>query len=178
MAGTLSNALRGAVAGFVATAPMTAVMLAIHRRLPIHQRYSTPPRQIAMEMAEVVGIKTELSEPQRQALTTASHFGYGSAMGAIYGAALSDSPGSPAAKGLAFGAGVWAASYLGWLPAADSRAAADRQGAHRNTMMIAAHVIWGIGLGLLVGRCHRQDRPRPRGPIGTQTRMPEGVHGE
>jgi len=35
----------GAVAGFLATIPMTVMMLMAHRRLPARQRYALPPKK-------------------------------------------------------------------------------------------------------------------------------------
>jgi hypothetical protein len=159
----MKNALSGGVAGAAATIPMTAAMLAIHRILPVHDQHAIPPRQITLELAERIGVNQALNESERQYLTAASHFGYGAAMGTVYGAVLGVSPASPIAKGLGFGLGVWAASYLGWLPAANFRASADRQGARRNEMMIAAHAVWGIGLGLLFDRLPRINTSTPDG---------------
>lgn len=158
----MENPIRGTVAGLVATVPMTAVMLAIHRRLPLRDQHATPPRQITMEAAEAVDLKERLSESAQRGLTAVSHFGYGAAMGTIYGAVLADRPAPPLAKGIGFGLGVWAASYLGWLPAVGSRAGAERQGLNRNAMMVAGHVVWGIGLSLIFERLRRRQVARAR----------------
>jgi uncharacterized membrane protein YagU involved in acid resistance len=45
-----------------------------------------------------------------------------------------------------YGLGVWALSYLGWIPAARILAPAYRHPVRRNLLMIAAHVVWGLTL--------------------------------
>ena len=51
------------------------------------------------------------------------------------------------AAGAGFGLLVWAASYLGLLPALDLHPPAHRESTRRNLMMIAAHLAWGTTLG-------------------------------
>lgn len=82
----MNSVLVGTFAGLAGTVPMTVAMEALHRGLPKHERYSLPPRQIAMKLAGATGAKKHLNEPQKVGLTLLSHFGYGAAMGAIYGA--------------------------------------------------------------------------------------------
>lgn len=152
----------GLVSGLIATAPMTAAMELLHRRLPPHERHPLPPRQITQRLTRKVGVEQELDEPGHRALTLVSHFGYGGAAGGVY-ALLADRvlprPGRgdaipPVARGAVQGAGygvlVWAASYLGLLPAAGLMAPATRHPARRNALMIVAHLIWGATLGALV----------------------------
>ena len=43
---------------------------------------------------------------------------------------------------------MWAASYLGWIPAAGLLKPATEHPARRNFMMIAAHLVWGAALAL------------------------------
>jgi hypothetical protein len=66
-----SDWLRGALSGCVATVPMTAAMLAWHRRLPLPERYPLPPRQITMNVARRLGIKGQLGPRQKTAATLA-----------------------------------------------------------------------------------------------------------
>ena len=145
----MQTTLAGTVAGLAATAPMTGVMLALHRVLPARERYPLPPRQITMRVAEAVGVKQELGEPGREAATAVSHFGYGATAGALYGLLAPHIPGPPLVKGIGFGLAVWTGSYLGWLPAAGILPPATREPARRNALMIAAHVVWGAATGLL-----------------------------
>jgi uncharacterized membrane protein YagU involved in acid resistance len=154
----IRDSLAGALAGFVATAPMTAAMTSLHRRLPWYERYALPPRQITMNVASTVGLRKHLSEPQRKGLTLIAHYGYGSAMGAIYGPAAASSVSQPItanmANGALFGLGVWSASYLGLLPALDILKPATKHPLRRNLLMIGAHVLWGASVGALFHSIH------------------------
>ena len=140
----------GSVAGLAATAPMSAVMEALHQLEPAPERQPLPPRQITMEIAERLGMKDELDEPERQALTQIAHFGYGAVMGGLYACLAKEAPLPPAVRGAAFGLAVWAGSYLGLLPALGIHPSAANQPASRNALMITAHLVWGGSLGLLV----------------------------
>jgi hypothetical protein len=153
----------GVFAGALATIPMTAFMVGFFRRLPWHQRYAPPPHQVAMEVAEVARLKKHLDLDARLALTTASHFGYGATMGALFSTTEDHFAGPPAVRGAAFGLTVWGASYLGWLSAAGFRARAGEQSFERNCMMVAAHLVFGASLGVLYDRFTRS-RPRRQRP--------------
>jgi hypothetical protein len=142
----MRSAIDGSLAGLAATVPMTLAMEGMHRQLPRREQYKLPPRQITMRMAEFAGIEDDLDEPERKTATLLSHFGYGAATGAIYGAVGQRLLPGPAG-GVAFGLAVWAASYLGWLPAANILPPATRTPARRNALMIAAHLVWGLTLG-------------------------------
>jgi uncharacterized membrane protein YagU involved in acid resistance len=145
----MNRAVAGLIAGAIATAPMTLVMLAGRRRLPWYQRRSLPPHELTQQMLRVLHVKHQLSRPQQEAAFTAAHLGYGSAMGAAYGLCSSKLPGPGWLKGMGFGLGIWAASYAGWIPAAGLRPSAGHETRERNLMMIAAHVVWGGVTGLL-----------------------------
>lgn len=148
----MNKLVTGAVAGLIATAPMTAVMVLMHRDLPAHERYPLPPRRVTMEIAEGAGIKGRLDEPERQGLTLFSHFAYGATIGAVYAPLARKIPLPPALSGAGFGVAVWAGSYLGWIPAAGIMSPATEHPGRRNALMIAAHVVWGAVAGLLVDK--------------------------
>jgi uncharacterized membrane protein YagU involved in acid resistance len=139
----------GGVAGFLATIPMTLVMVALHRRLPGWQRYAIPPKQIIEDLAADVGIEHRLDDDTKNATTAVSHFTYGGCMGVPYAAVEESLPGSPIAKGVGYGLFVWFANYLVGFPAANFSAAATREPLRRSAMMIVAHVVWGAALGTI-----------------------------
>jgi uncharacterized membrane protein YagU involved in acid resistance len=141
--------LAGGMAGLVATVPMTVAMEAMHRRLPAPQRYPLPPRRIAMRAAGKAGVREHLGEPGRRAVTMASHFGYGAAVGSLFGAFAPRDPVRGAAAGAGFGLLVWTVSYLGVMPALDLHPPATKEPPGRNGLMIAAHLVWGAALGAL-----------------------------
>jgi len=146
----VTPAWKGAFAGCIATAPMTAVMLAMHRYLHAPPRPTVPPKKIAMGLASRVGLKRKMDEPERRGFAWVSHFGFGTAMGTVYGPLAKQVPLPFAVKGPAFGLVVWAVSYLGWLPALDLPGAATEQSTRRNVMMIVAHLVWGSVLGAVL----------------------------
>lgn len=146
--GVLTSVVQGACAGLAATGPMTLFMQAAHRYLPIWQRSSLPPRKITMHLARRVGLKKHMGESQRSAATWIAHFGYGTAMGAVYGPLARRIPLPPVIKGTAYGLVVWAASYLAGLPILQVPQAARDQPRHRNLLMMGAHIVWGSSLGL------------------------------
>lgn len=142
-----SKLLKGALAGFIATAPMSATMLVGWRFLPRRERYPLPPRLITEEISERAGIEEHLGEKQLIGLTIFSHFGYGALFGALYALFESRVPLQSSLKGIFTGLGVWAGSYLGWLPATGILTSATRHPWCRNLLMILAHVVWGLTLG-------------------------------
>jgi uncharacterized membrane protein YagU involved in acid resistance len=144
----MNRQVAGAISGFAATAPMTAVMVALHRTLPHQDQDPLPPRQITETVAAEAGVEEKLDEDSRRAATLAAHFGYGAAAGLGY-AQMAGKSGLPsAAEGLLYGLAVWGGSYLGLMPATGLYRSAVDEPATRNALMIAAHVVWGAALGL------------------------------
>jgi uncharacterized membrane protein YagU involved in acid resistance len=140
------RALVGAVSGIVATGPMTAAMIGLHRNLPPHERHALPPGQIVDRIA---GRLARRMDPEDRAATTiVAHFAYGGATGALYALAAPSLRASPLVKGLVFGGLVWSVSYLGLLPGLRILKPATRHDPRRNALMIAAHLVWGASLGL------------------------------
>ena len=139
--------IKGAIAGLVATAPMTAVMLILHRLLPWHERYHLPPSQIVTVVEEKMDVS--LDEPAHQVVTGLAHFSYGAAAGALYAIMTGRLSVPTLLKGTGFGLFVWLISYLGLLPAADILRPATEHPARHNALMIVAHIVWGAVTGLV-----------------------------
>ena len=145
----MNRVVSGAVAGALATIPMTVFMEAAHERLPGEPPRPLPPREVAEGLAVKAGVRADLSERELQDLTLALHVGYGSATGALFGALAPRRPGTALAAGMLFGLGVWAGSYLGWLPKFGVRQPVTYDPVARTRLMIAAHLVWGATAGLL-----------------------------
>ena len=129
-----SRLVIGAVAGFVGTMAMTAAMRRLHARLPVRERYPLTPREI---------VDSTLAPPPGDAakdLTIAAHFAYGAATGALLAAA---DPKVGRFAGAMAGAGVWLASYMGWIPAFGVLKPATDHPPRRNLLMITVHLVWG-----------------------------------
>jgi putative membrane protein len=140
----------GGVAGLAATLPMTVVMEVLNRSLP--HKEPLPPRMVTVRVAEEAGVAHRLDERDRVAATAAAHFGFGAAMGALYGLAAARIPLRPALAGAAFGMAVYAANYAGTLPALGLLRPATQFPARRNALLIASHLVWGAAAGLIVER--------------------------
>lgn len=139
------RSLGGAIAGTVATVPMTLVMVALYRTLPAPGRAPLPPVRITAEMARRAGARETLRGRGLIAGALAAHFGYGAVTGALY-PLLFPARHDSLALGAVYGVGVWILSYLGWIPAARILEPATRHPPQRNLLMIVAHVVWGAAL--------------------------------
>lgn len=150
----------GAAAGLAATIPMTAAMKLAQGMLPAPQRHPLPPRRITMRALSKTGVRphARLDEPARRGLTLAAHYGYGTGAGALFGAIAPANTRDAVAAGIGYGLLVWAASYLGLMPALDLHPPATRESPGRNMMMIAAHVVWGAAMGAAAARLRRPRR--------------------
>src|SRR5947209_12443092 len=143
--------LRGALAGFIATAPMTVFMLITQRFLPKGQQYELPPELIIKELAHRAHVRWHMSKTLILVVTLLSHFGYGAAMGTLYSPLDKKLPLPAVVKGVVFGVVVWACSYFGLLPLMGISESAHREPGRRNLMMVAAHLVWGSAMGLVTG---------------------------
>jgi hypothetical protein len=143
------RAIRGAVDGFVATLPLTAVMFGA-QRLGLLGRL--PPSKITRHFLHRLGARPD--SEFASVLTALNHLAFGAGAGALYGAvAPRTSVPVGAVPGIGYGLGVWLASYQGWVPMAGIMPPASRD--HRlgrpSTMAIA-HVVFGAVLGMLTAR--------------------------
>lgn len=149
MKSPIHKMLRGAAAGTVATLPMTIFMLTSWLQLPNRELNPLPPRRITRRFLRESGLRPHMSEPKEQTLTWLLHFLFGAAAGSLYGILDEKIPGRDAVKGTLAGMAVWSGSYLGWIPALGILPPATRHPWRMNVLMIAAHFVWGISLGLL-----------------------------
>jgi hypothetical protein len=132
----------GVLAGVAATVAMTAAMRRLHRHLPAADQYPVPPREIVQGVTGSDSPAGRADEGESSYLTMIAHFAYGGATGALFALQGDRAP----LTGIGYGVGVWAASYLGWIPAARILVPATRHPMERNVMMIAAHAVWGAVL--------------------------------
>ena len=146
--------LIGALGGIAGTVAMTVAMRSLHRRLPAAERSPLPPREIIESMAMPAQAHRRADETELQDATLAAHFAYGAATGALYGLLR---PGDGVAAGAGYGLLVWAASYLGWIPALAVLAPATRHPARRNRLMLAAHLVWGAATALTMRELERAE---------------------
>jgi hypothetical protein len=141
----------GAVNGGVATLVMTLVM-AGERRLGLLGDY--PPVELTDRAARRTELGRDVPERDRRRAGAVLHLLFGALAGASFtvlrtivlrplGRAI---PGP--LLGIAFGLGVWAASYAGWIPALGLLPPPSEDRPSRPIGMIAAHVVYGAVLGI------------------------------
>jgi hypothetical protein len=117
----------GVAAGVVGTACMTAVQEVMARRRRAHAPSSAErtdgdpwekapaPALLAKRVIEGV-LQREVPAERISLLTNAVHWGYGTAMGGLYGLVEGSVRPRPAVHGVVFGLGVWAGSYASLVP--------------------------------------------------------------
>lgn len=142
----LAGAMAGTVAGLLATAVMSIAMLAAKRAGLTGE---LPPERISREVLEEV--TSPPSEQSEDAVATLLHFAFGAGAGALLGALLGR--GMPVIVrvpiGVAYASGVWAVSYLGWIPALGLMPPATRDRPGRVRVMLMAHWVYGGAAAIL-----------------------------
>ena len=141
----MTDVVRGAGAGAVATVAMSAVMLAAGRLGMVGRQ---PPEAIVRRAGQLGG-----AEPRGRAagvLASLAHLGFGAGTGAAY--ALLPPTARPVLRAVGVSLGVYAASYAGWVPALGALPHAERDRTDRQAVMAAAHVVYGAVLGALDAR--------------------------
>jgi hypothetical protein len=134
-----SRLLIGGIAGIAGTLAMTAAMRRMHAKLPPREQYPLTPREIIDSAAEQA--RVPLGEEAARDVTTAAHFAYGAASGALLG--VTNVMLGPMSGGLA-GIGVWLGSYMGWIPGTGILKPATEHPRRRNLLMLGAHIVWGV----------------------------------
>ena len=144
--------IRGAGAGLLATFPMTVFILTAWKRLPAREKYPLPPRLITRKLVKEANPPVRLNDRQLTALTLFLHFLFGALTGSLYGIFEDRISLNRNIKGSLMGLAVWSGSYLGWIPAFGILPLATEHPWRRNLLMIVAHLVWGVTLGVFTRR--------------------------
>ncbi|KUP97556.1 hypothetical protein [Thermobifida cellulosilytica] len=152
--GVVAAAAQGAAAGAAATAAMTGVMAAARKQGGVGR---LPPKLLTRRFLPGGGEHTP--RPGENLATTAAHWGFGSAAGAVFGL-LTGGRRPRVALGLAYGAAVWLVSYEGWVPKLTVQPPAHRDAPGRAATMAAAHLVYGGVLAAVLRRMRRDVCPR------------------
>jgi uncharacterized membrane protein YagU involved in acid resistance len=134
----------GAISGAVATVVMTGWMVAGDATGPYGEQ---PPKRLVRRLARCAGVPAGRRGAGTRLATAVAHLGFGAGSGALYAAVV---PRSSVPRGAAFGLGVWAASYLGWIPALGLLPPPHRDNPRRAWTMATAHLVYGAVLGRVV----------------------------
>ena len=147
----LDAMVKGSAAGVAATGAMSLSMLAGQRAGLVDK---LAPERITEAVLDTVGVPR--SESAENVATTANHFAYGAAGGALYAVVTRRAGGAGPLSGVLFGLALFAASYEGWVPAFRIMPPVHQAGARRTTQLAVAHVVYGAPLGALVARLSRR----------------------
>ncbi|MBW3625283.1 MAG: DUF1440 domain-containing protein [Armatimonadetes bacterium] len=90
-------------------------------------------------------LKDEPDPDWVKSLSALSHLGYGAFWGALYGL-WSGNKNKNIARGMAFGLGVWAIGYAGWVPALGILNPPHREHRNREVRLLLAHLVYGAAL--------------------------------
>lgn len=153
----LQAAALGAASGVVATGAMSAIMLAAQRAGIMSE---LPPHDIADDTVNRTAARDDVDQGGRDALGWIFHFVFGAASGAMFAVVrrVVRLPGPAALHGIPYALGIWAVSYLGWVPALGFLPPATRDEPGRPPTMILAHVVFGAITGALLERLGRRTR--------------------
>jgi uncharacterized membrane protein YagU involved in acid resistance len=137
----LRKVFRGATTGALATCTMTAALAAARFTGILGE---PPPRKLTRRVLRLFGMNPGRGKTL-DVVTALTHLGYGAACGALY--MLLPRRARSIAGGAAYGAAIWAVSYMGWIPKVGLMPppSFDRPG--RPTAMILAHLVYGATLG-------------------------------
>lgn len=147
----LSRIASGAVAGVVATVPMSGLMAVAKGA---HLLGEPPPKKITRAALRRVTPRAARDSAVIDVASVVAHLGFGAAMGALYSVMLGRRR-PTVLSGAAFGTAVWALSYAGWVPAARIMPMPEHDRPGRPSSMLVSHWVFGASLA-------RALRVRPR----------------
>ncbi|HJW95763.1 MAG TPA: hypothetical protein VJ901_19285 [Thermoanaerobaculia bacterium] len=129
---TIKQAALGAAAGIAATFIMQGLLEQGQKHLP----EGTPP--IKKDPGEF------MIEKLKPLAAKSMHLGYGMTAGMLYG--LLPHSRWRTLEGVALGLGVWAAGYLGWLPATKLMPPLTEQTPAQITVPVVQHALFGVAV--------------------------------
>lgn len=100
--------------------------------------------EIAAQTTAVHTIGRPLDRGELKVGATAVHFGFGAAMGGLYGALYEISPATRKMGGAAFGTTVWAAADEMAMPMLGLSGPTTQRAPERHVHAFAAHIVFGV----------------------------------
>lgn len=135
------RALLGAIAGFGATVVLQQVMALTAKAIP----GSKPPMKQDPAKFMISKVDVELPAKLEAAAEKSLQLGYGMTSGVLYGS-IRGGRGHVFVDGAALGIAVWAAGYLGWLPAAKLMPPITEQSPKQIGVPIFNHIVFGVAV--------------------------------
>jgi hypothetical protein len=154
----MNDMTRGAVAGLAGTTLMSVAMALAKAVGPMPGE--PPPRKVARNVEETVGIRDVLPPAAFEASWIAQHFAYGTAAGVAYALVqrrvrLRE----PWPAGPVYGIALWAFGYAGWLPASGLYPPPRADLRHPVRTTIAVHVVYGTATAMASHMLDANRRP-------------------
>jgi hypothetical protein len=142
----VATVVADAVGGVIATAAMSAVMIAGDRAGLLGE-----PPPVAVTRSALRGAGVERPSRAAGMLAPVAHLWFGAQGGVAFGILRRLVPRVPGViLGPLFALGVYGVSYKGWIPALGILPPPEDDRPGRPTVMIAAHVVYGLALGWLI----------------------------
>jgi uncharacterized membrane protein YagU involved in acid resistance len=155
---TLKRACIGAVAGVAGTLVMQLVRTLNEKYLPetMTESREDPGKFMVHQAERLLPGEQRRQVPRKAELAAATslHFSYGAMFGALYGAIRTRAL-NPILEGALLGIGVWAAGYLGWLPAVGLTKPVWREDPQRSTAEVARHAMYGVATAAAFEAMHQ-----------------------
>lgn len=148
--------LVGAAAGGAATGIMTLVMEGTYFLLPRQEQDPLELSKITTRLASLVGIAERTPNRRHVLATLCFHCAYGTLAGTGYMFTMRRIRLPPLICGPLYGTGVWAFSYLGWLPNADVLPPQARYPLGRRIALLVSHLVWGTATALIAHQMARE----------------------
>ena len=154
----LSDALTGALGGFLGSLPLTFGALWTKAQRPWYERTALRQVEVTEHLVTRMGFADRVSDRQMESLALALHTGFGVSMGALYGMLAGRSRLPAFVSGGLWGAAVWSGSYLGWIPQAKLARSAKHDTPEMNATMFSSNVLWGMITSLTVAGFRRRPK--------------------
>ncbi|MBB6476584.1 DUF6789 family protein [Sphaerisporangium rubeum] len=136
----IRDAMQGALSGVLATAVMSAAMVAGERAGLM--KGGQPPRRIVRAVLPGHDRRPKAGEGL---LGAVAHVGFGATAGALF-SLLADRRHARLPTGVVYGLAIWGVSYQGWVPKLGVVPPIHRDRPERQAVMAAAHVVYGATL--------------------------------
>lgn len=150
--------LAGAVGGFYGAAAMSVMRLGLHRMGLIDKMV---PQVVEEWMSDRLNTDPPGGQAGRHVTDQVLHLAYGASLGALAGPMLSGSEGRGGLwRGATFGLASWAFGMLVLVPALRVARPAWKATPLENATNIAAHLVFGWAIQLVVEEPTRQNRGR------------------
>jgi hypothetical protein len=171
----MRNLVNGAVGGALATAVYSAILMAGDKAGLVEGRRNRRPTRAArgmrgtraMRRRQALG-RANRPAPGESALGTIAHYAFGATCGSVLGL-LSAGQRVPTPIGAAYGLAVWYLGYQKLAPSVGACPTASEDGAARQALLLAGHLLWGASLTLVMNRL-RFDRTALTAELPARTR--------